>query len=264
MYTYKSHKYNGEFNLIDTPEKAYVLGLFYSDGCISHTHHRKYSYFCHIKLKRSDEEIFIKILELFPFFTLSYEKDSVSLRCNQKRFFLDLKLNGLVERKSFENKNKLRFPNLRGDLISHFIRGYFDGNGSIYEYLNSKSLSKGFSFTTPSYFFIKRLREILYYNDIRMRFYHVRGGKSVIRGREVIFKSLTFSLIIQNKEIIKKAEKFLYKDATLYLERKFSIFSTWIKQVKMKPIKPNSSIHELFIDGKKFIINMSAPLSSDV
>lgn len=27
-------KYKGEFKNIDTPEKAYVLGLIYSDGCV--------------------------------------------------------------------------------------------------------------------------------------------------------------------------------------------------------------------------------------
>lgn len=27
-------KYNGEFSDIDTPEKAYILGLIYSDGCV--------------------------------------------------------------------------------------------------------------------------------------------------------------------------------------------------------------------------------------
>lgn len=260
----KSYIYNREFKSIDTIEKAYVLGLFYADGCISNTENQKYSYYCHVKLKKSDSKLFEKIVEIFPFFSINYEKETVSLRCNKKDFYNDLKLNGLLPRKSFENKYNLRFPILKSDLISHFIRGYFDGNGSIYEYLNSKSISKGFSFTAVNYFFLKRLKEILYYNGIKMKLNSIRGGKSIIRGREIMFNSLTFSLLIQNKDIIKKAEKFIYKNATLYLERKFNTFSTWIKQVKMKPIEPNSDLYEIFIDNKKFIINMSAPLCSDI
>lgn len=33
----KSYIYSREFKSIDTIEKAYVLGLFYADGCISNT-----------------------------------------------------------------------------------------------------------------------------------------------------------------------------------------------------------------------------------
>jgi intein-encoded DNA endonuclease-like protein len=41
--------------------------------------------------------------------------------------------NGVYFRKSTENKELLEFPNIEEHLKSHFIRGYFDGDGSVYK-----------------------------------------------------------------------------------------------------------------------------------
>ena len=46
-----------------------------------------------------------------------------------KKLSSDLKNVGLRQAKTFT----CRFPKLRSDLIRHFIRGYFDGDGSVYK-----------------------------------------------------------------------------------------------------------------------------------
>ena len=40
-------KYNGEFKVIDTPEKAYVLGLIYSDGYVKYNNGYRHTIVLH-------------------------------------------------------------------------------------------------------------------------------------------------------------------------------------------------------------------------
>lgn len=225
------YHYNNEFENIDTEDKAYILGLFYADGFVTYNE-EKYNYFSGIKLHNQDVELLNKIKEKFDFFNIKIEDNHSILRCNQKKFCQDMIKNGVLPLKSSINKNNLKFPKLSSFLISHFIRGYFDGDGSIYFNKNNSKNSKGFTFTGDNYKFIKKIQEILYYEQIPMVLKYNRNSTSIIRGKEVEFNTLTFCLINQNKTIIKKASLFLYKNAELYIERKNIIFNTWYEKIK--------------------------------
>ena len=60
-------KYNGEFKMIDSKEKAYLLGLIMADGCLFYNV-RAGSYQVKIKLKKADKDLLYDIHSLFPFF----------------------------------------------------------------------------------------------------------------------------------------------------------------------------------------------------
>lgn len=225
--------YNNEFKKIDTKEKAYILGLYYADGFVTYKP-EKYSYFSGIKLHIKDLELLDRIKKLFPFFNIIKEENVVVLRCNQRLFCEHLITNGVLTRKSSTNKYKLKFPKIPPSLYSHFIRGYFDGDGSIYFNKNNSANSKGFTFTGNNYRFLKKIQEILWYEKIPMKLYYSKNSKSVIRGKEVIFKNLCFSIRNQNSTTIKIASQYLYKGANLYMVRKHLIFNTW----KEKPKRP--------------------------
>ena len=104
---------------------------------------------------------------------------------------------------------------------------------------NSKN-SKGFTFTGDNYSLIKKIQELLWYEKIPMKLYYNKYSSSIIRGQKIDFTTLTFSLRVQNKNIIKTASKYLYKDAELFIKRKENIFNTWYENEKTKCPKCNS------------------------
>ena len=123
------------FSQIDTPDKAYWLGFLYADGFIT-------------KSNGGSRVLGITLAEPEPI-----EKFKLALKSNAKTrvykkvngysdksieykitFFSnqltsDLEKWGCVERKTF----KLKFPDFLDEkLVPHFVRGYFDGDGSVY------------------------------------------------------------------------------------------------------------------------------------
>lgn len=128
--------YNRELQSIDTQEKAYLLGLFYADGNVGINQTQ-----CRIELKLEDKELIFHLQKLFPFFYIHYDRGTkIELGNYQKTLKEDLVFNGCLPRKSFENKENIHMPDINKDLIRHFIRGYFDGDGGCtLSYSNNKT-----------------------------------------------------------------------------------------------------------------------------
>ena len=132
------------FDKIDTEEKAYVLGLIYADGCnVKHPTTAELS----IAQTERDVDILYKIRNVMKStYPISERKNN--LNGGEKCFvfyiygkFLGEQLNnlGVVQRKSLT----LRFPDFLDDnLMPHFIRGYFDGDGSIWDGKRKKMMVK--------------------------------------------------------------------------------------------------------------------------
>jgi hypothetical protein len=152
-YPIKVHQqkvgYNREyFKVIDTEAKAYFLGFIYADGHITIKNRKgctRKEYVFRINLSIKDEEV----LELFKK-ELNYTRDLLDIKAKsfvspsnnktytrqpQKLIHLsseslvkDLMRWGVCENKTYA---KLSIPNLPDNLIRHFIRGYFDGDGTV-------------------------------------------------------------------------------------------------------------------------------------
>lgn len=132
------------FDKIDTEEKAYVLGFIYADGCnVKHPTTTKLS----ITQTERDVDILYKIRNVMKStYPISERKNN--LNGGEKYFvfyiygkFLGEQLHnlGVVQRKSLT----LRFPDFLDDnLMPHFIRGYFDGDGSIWDGKRKKMMVK--------------------------------------------------------------------------------------------------------------------------
>lgn len=117
------------FNKIELDHQAYFLGLMASDGCI--TDENKLL----IGLAREDEGV-LKVFKSCIHYTgplyqiagrTSKHKDQTRLQVRNKNLYEALKGHGITERKSLT----LKFPELSDSMIPHFIRGYFDGDGSV-------------------------------------------------------------------------------------------------------------------------------------
>lgn len=126
------------FDIIDTQDKAYFLGFLYADGC-----NKRPRNIVTLILKEEDKEILEQLNKLiFPNKPLIFEKDyrnnhsdKYGIRISNKHISLKLEELGVIKAKT----HKIVFPNwLTKDLYSHFIRGYFDGDGYIGTIINSK------------------------------------------------------------------------------------------------------------------------------
>lgn len=119
------------FETIDTEEKAYWLGFMYADGNVRK--HRNQSV---IQIKVNDQEIIEKFIKSIngdmsvSYYTNQIGKTISAIHLTSDKMFDDLIKQGCIPNKSLV----LTFPNkhqVPENLINHFIRGYFDGDGSI-------------------------------------------------------------------------------------------------------------------------------------
>lgn len=118
------------FNVIDTPAKAYFLGWIGADGCIHHPNDNRQD-IIRMSLQHGD----IKILELMKR-ELNYKKPISVIETTQGKYVsLDISSNimskdlnkiGFSYRKTYSNT----IADIEETFMSHFIRGYFEGDGS--------------------------------------------------------------------------------------------------------------------------------------
>lgn len=115
------------FKDIDNENKAYILGYVYADGSINDKTLR-------LECTYKDVEIleFIK-KEINPNaeihrYTRKGRNDTAVLYVSSIDIVNDLKNLGLIKNKQSKD---IPIPSLKQNLMRHFIRGYFDGDGSI-------------------------------------------------------------------------------------------------------------------------------------
>ena len=65
--------YNRELQVINTQEKAYLLGLFYADGNVGLNQSQ-----CRIEVSLKDKDLIFHLKELFPFFYIHYDRGTLS------------------------------------------------------------------------------------------------------------------------------------------------------------------------------------------
>lgn len=214
------------FESIDSEEKAYVLGFLYADGC----NHEK-SHKLEISLAKEDEDILIKFSKLLLNGNLNikeYEKkdgsqNRVGLYIVNQKISDDLKKWGCLPRKTFI----LKFPDLPRHLEHHFIRGYFDGDGmlKIYERLMQRCTNK----STTAEFSITSTIEML--NVIGKHISNL-GIYFKINKRHKNRDNNNYTLRVFGNQQIKKVCDYLYKDASIFLDRKRMVYLQLIEMSK--------------------------------
>lgn len=197
------------FDIIDTQNKAYILGLLYADGTNSKTHKVA------IGLQESDKHILESIqAELQTDAPLTYynlkSKNPAWQNvyrltiCNQ-HLSTTLENLGMIPNKSLV----LQFPQfLSKELIPHFIRGYFDGDGHV-------SDLDGYYITNivSTISFCESLQALLKEQNIYSRIANTYNKETSTR-----------TLWISRKADAKKFLDYIYNDANLYLFRKHDIY----------------------------------------
>lgn len=218
------------FNTIDTQDKAYILGLLYADGYVGDEHYNN------VVLGMKDKDIIEKVAQCIEYSGeirkgnkggFEHSTYSYIINISSKTMTDDLRKYGLYPNKSLTMKD---FPLIPRALERHFIRGYFDGDGSVVLSKNS-SYYKGHGFIKKYEYptihiaflgteaFIRRLAE-------KMDLDHV-----LIRNTKT---SLIKELRISSKKESSRIFGFLYKYADIFLERKYkkwlSFESAYVKK----------------------------------
>lgn len=222
---YTRRKYSVDenyFKVIDTERKAYFLGLMYADGCVML---KKGSLVAKITLAAQDNSV-LKIFKEeiktnYPFFEYkrsklnSNWKDVTEFRIGNPHFTKNLINSGC----GFKKSQKLEFPSVKIlplELRSHFIRGYFDGDGSIC--INKVKNRKVVRFEGTLEFLTelqKHFVEVLNSPFTRIQKRH--------KDRPSNAYTLQYYGNVANQNC-KVFFDYLYKDSTVYLERKYIRF----------------------------------------
>lgn len=202
------------FDNIDDQNKAYCVGLFYADGC-----NNENNYVINLALQEKDKDILVNINELIgsnrPLRFIDYSNknsnwsNQYQLSINSKHMSQQLSSLGMVANKSL----KLVFPNwLTDDLIPHFLRGYIDGDGHLSN--NPKDARMSIIGTLDFCESVKKIIKEKLNINCSIYFCHGKIDKP------------TRTLQIAGRNQMSNFLDYIYKDANLYLCRKYDVYKS--------------------------------------
>lgn len=220
------------FDVIDTEEKAYWLGFMGADGYIC-------SRYNGVGLSLASKDVehvkkYAKFLGCESNVKFHNNDKTGAYSCNVANAHLKSTLikYGFTPNKSFDFK----FPDesifKTKDLIRHFIRGYFDGDGSI-------TICRDYRIKTDDYRCTKQI--------------------SILGTKEFLTKLVTYldlNLNVRKESntncfviatTCHKANKvldYMYKDATVYLERKYKLYKVVAPYIEKSDKEKSTNIGE--------------------
>lgn len=197
------------FDSIDNQDKAYILGLLWSDGCNQLDRGKVV-----IQLQEQDKGILEDIRNVSnnerPLYKISLNdknpnwQNSIVLTWQSRHVSQTLNDYGMVPRKSLV----LEFPDwLSVDLYPHFLRGYIDGDGSIY-YSEDRNVFCVSMVGTKM--FLDVVRKIFADIGVKASMSHKNGSSDV-----------TYTLYTTSNPGALKLLNWIYKDSNLKLQRKY-------------------------------------------
>lgn len=216
------------FDIIDTEDKAYFLGFIYADGNVRINIHKKgyKSYITSIaQMEKEPLEKFIKCIngeniKISEY--LSKNKTIVySVSLNSKTLFDSLVLNGCIPNKSLI----LEFPKINDNLINHFIRGYFDGDGSVFKTKNKVKYKTHSAIYEYSGVSICGTYEFL--SELKNSISHFLKGNLYKEKRK---STNTWYLRFDSNKTTKIFYEYLYKESKTFLQRKKNKFEQLINE----------------------------------
>ena len=198
------------FENIDTEEKAYILGLIASDGCVTDT-----NYFAIASTDYDILQIIKKELEYTGEIYVPQREDSdnwnIAYRINfsSKLLCESLKQYGIYPNKSLTYKD---MPNMNSDLMRHYIRGYFDGDGSLWKSTCTSNYKYHYDRWTLSIIATENKCYNLqqYFKDTINEKGHISNSKTLE------MKYIKFD----SRRALTKIYNLLYTNATCYMNRK--------------------------------------------
>ena len=197
------------FNNIDSNKKAYILGFIAADGSIVKTDSKIYSsYQLSISLNNKDISILEMIKEELEAESIIRDigRNQVRFITAKKEIIADLFKYGIEPKKSLTMKNII--PLIPKEFRYAYIRGYFDGDGSIF--------TANIGGKYPH----------------QQKYVSIRGTKEFLQGIldelsfdcNISFSNGTHMLRFGNKKYIQEFKEYIYTNSEFHLKRKYEKF----------------------------------------
>lgn len=215
---------------------AYILGYIYADGSLTNCDYIRARY---IHIASADKDSLERVKSMMDSEHNITKNRSLYLKgktiykfkIGSHEIYNDLIKYGLYPNKSLT----IEFPDVPRKYLSHFIRGYFDGDGCIYFERRRSHTGK---------IIIKRIRTIF-----------TSGSKKFLYKMNLVISELgiddgklydskrSFQLVFNNKDSI-QIYKLMYKDTgnNTFFMRKFKIFNDYFKA---RPINIDETVRKI-------------------
>lgn len=237
----RSRKYNfneNYFDDIDSEEKAYFLGFLFADGNNSENR-------IVIGLQEQDVYILNKLAKCMNYTgNLQFVRKSKSDNNLKNMYYLRMCSVNLCKKMSElgctpKKSLTLKFPNyISSKLLHHFIRGYFDGDGTVNFLHKQTHLNVGFVGTKQ---FVTKI--VSYFNKNNIKFPKpYNTSKTNKNTYATTFNSRRKSIDFYN---------LIYKDATIFLTRKRDKFLKMIEVENEISRKKRLKSESVWSRGKK-------------
>lgn len=212
------------FDVINTELKAYMLGFITSDGCIQPRETGGEINTFSFELSVVDEEVLTWLAKVLgtnrPIkYSLREGKESCYFHIRSKTLCNGLQKWGVQHRKTWKNTI---LPNLPDEMMRHYLRGIFDGNGSTY-------------FSIKAYISTRRKSNLHWRYSKRISLYLDMGKRFTELLQEYLINNLGLKnkgcitlkcnrpdvrFTMNSKVDISKIYDYFYTDANYFLERK--------------------------------------------
>ena len=217
------------FKNISTELQAYLLGFYTADGSIDE---KRKTFRIHLSIKDSElvylyKDIISPDARLFSvadnYKTTGRDgkeitgHGSIGVDISSAILVNDIVELGIGYKKTYSD---LTIPNIPENLIRHFVRGFFDGDGSISTYLACEKGKKdrvrcGIQIDSKTKTLLENIQLFFKNNNIKFNLIYLK--------REDMYRISTSS-----REEIKKLYLLFYKDSYFYLSRKFNKFDYYV------------------------------------
>lgn len=187
------------FEKIDNQNKAYFLGYLATDGNVYDTNLR-------LELNKKDKIILDTLnKELHNNTKLQKHKNCLAFSCKSKKIVEDLSKYNIVPNKTFT----VDFPILPKDMIRHYIRGLIDGDGWTTKFIPKKRKTYCYAIGFCGNEKIVHSLKNHLVNELK------------VKDVKISYVGKICQVKWSSKKDIIKIRDYIYKDAELFLERKY-------------------------------------------
>lgn len=200
-------------DIVKNETEAYLLGFFYADGSVS-----KENIFS-IALAEKDKDFLQNIANILNQAFAVDKKLKYDARLKAYEVVYGVRIGkllnslGVINRKSYENNSQI-FEKIPDELKRHFIRGFFDGDGSITIGSDGKAR---LGFVGLNYELINSISIFTKKNIVNTNAKVRQDGKY-------------WRYRLSGNNVVKIFCNYIYKDAIIYLDRKYQIYKKIIIQ----------------------------------
>ena len=215
----KRHYNDTVFENINDEHKAYWLGFIAADGTINFDE-VSHNYELSLELKSIDDNHIKKFIEFIETdadvqYRTRYAK---SINCTTNTAFVRIYSKKIIEDLIDKNvKPKKTFtiehPKIEDAFFIWFLRGFFDGDGSIYFY-NKRQCYQG-NITCANKYFL---------DDIRIKLFNNYSINSYITKYINKYNTPIYQLNIKGKNNAINFFKLLYEKSNIHLDRKYELY----------------------------------------